>query len=112
MTWRKKCDEIEAAAEKAAARPWKRSRWTATAFPDRDPPNYTGWAAVVGPKTDIHHHGVATSNDDAAYITIAANNADRLARTLCRLADEEPPVPEAGAMAAMIARLWEESADG
>lgn len=73
MTWRKTCEEIIEAGEKATARPW---------YALQDDANGVAQASTQ----EWVCHGC--TEEEQEYITIAANNADRLARMVKTLTDK------------------------
>jgi hypothetical protein len=98
--WRRICEELIEAGEKATVRPW----WDHVGGVRGGDGDGDG---VIGAIDDSIHIG----SDDKIYLLLAANNADRLARFVLLLAEGHGYVAcmTAEQQAASLHRLWSET---
>lgn len=121
-TWQEACDKVTVAAEKAAGRPWgddaRVSPWLSGTLPGvrvtrsvEDRPGITSPVAII-PAIGGVVRGSERPLEDSAYIAIAANNADRLARFSRLLAEKLIAAVDCGDYVERhdcLDHLWEQS---
>jgi hypothetical protein len=109
--WRKVCEAVTEAGEKATARPWACDERRSDIDPQiTHPATGDGLGAVYNPDSDGGGFDVPAWRD-GAYLVLAANNADRLAAAFKQLAEAWEEHFEYRSCKDFPSELWKAVAD-